>query len=329
MTCICVFELPHIFIVFPPGTGGNFLAGLISKLINLDQSELHVSNNGSSHTSIDRKVAGTDYMSFGTVYDDQLSFASPEQRLTYYLKNIEKLDGEITTPQVVWSHDFTNIPLYKNFFPNSKILVITQNSDIEKLVAVCMNVVKNWMDPNHVAPFPPEQWAKLNDILDTILEHSLRPIVGEKSKEVVKNKFTGDNYNLVKFIRIRNLLSYFGLLHLVDKNSPPTKDVTNVVLFRTPFEEFIKNMKGPSYKTGLPCESYYTQDSVLLPYSYLIEGRANLLVDAIESTVGKLTDSQRIYIAVQFNKYRDMQDQVMLTDPYKYFSDLKNTVFKK
>lgn len=329
MTCTCVFELPHIFIVFPPGTGGNFLAGLISKLINSEQSELHISNNGSSHTTNDRKVAGTDYMSFGTVYEDQLTFDSPEKRLTYYLENVEKLDGKITTPQVIWSHDFTNIPLYKNFFPNSKILVITQTSNIEKLVSVCMNVVKNWMDPNHVAPFPPEQWAKLNDSLDILLELNLRPIVGERSKEVVKNKFTGDNYNLVKFIRIRNLLWYFGLLHLVDKNSPPTKDVTNLVLFRTSFEEYIKNMNGPVYKIGLPCESYYTQDSVLLPYSYLLEGRANLLVDAIESTVGKLTDSQRIYIAVQFNKYRDMQDQVMLTDPYKYFSDLKNTVFKK
>ena len=325
----CVFDLPHIFIVFPLGTGGNFLAGLISKIINSDQSEVHISKNGSSHTTIDRKVAGTDYMSFGTVYEDQLTFESPEQRLTYYLENIEKLEGEITTPQVIWSHDFTNIPLYKKFFPNSKTLVITQNSDMEKLVAVCMNVLKNWMDPNHVAPFPPKQWEKLNNTLDILLENSLRPIVGERSKEVVANKFADANYDLVKFIRIRNLLWFYGLLHLVDKNSPPTKDVTNMVIFRTPFEEYIKNMSGPAYKIGLPCESYYTPDCVLLPYSYLIEGRANLLVDAIESTVGKLTDSQRTYIAVQFNKYRDMQDQTILTNPHKYFSDLKNTVFKK
>lgn len=325
----CVFELPHVFIVFQPGTGGNFLAGLISKLINSNQSELHISNNGSSHTTIDRKVAGTDYMSFGTVFDDQLSFDSPEKRLTYYLENIKQLDGEITTPQVIWSHDFTNIPLYKNFFPNSKILVITQTSDIEKLVAVFMNVVKNWMDPHHIAPFPPKQWENIRKAVDFALERSLRPIVGERSKEIVENKFTEANFNLVKFIRIRNLLWYFGLLHLVDKNSPPTRDVTNVVLFRTPFEEFIKNMNGDLYKTGLPYESYITQDCVLLPYSYLIEGRANLLVDAIESTVGKLTDLQRIYIAVQFNKYRDMQDQTILTDPYKYFSDLKQSLLNK
>ena len=325
----CIFELPHIFIVFQPGTGGNFIAGLLSKLISNDSSELHISTNGSSHTTIDRKVAGTDYMSLGTVFDDQTYFPSQEKRLNYYLEKIEELDGVITTPQVIWSHDFTNIPLYKEFFPNSKILVITQTTDIEKLVAVCMNVVKNWTDPHHIPPFPPKQWEKIRKQTNVALERSLRQVIGERSKEVVENQFSAANHNIVKFIRTRNLLWYFGLLHLVDKNSIPRRDVTNVVLFRTPFEEFIKDMSGPAYKVGLPCESYYTQDCVLLPYRYLIEGRANLLVDAIESVVGTLTDSQRTYIAVQFNKYRDMQDQTILTNPYKYFSDLKNTVFKK
>jgi len=321
-----VFEFPHIFIVFPLGTGGNFLAGLISRLINSDQSELNISNNGSSHTTIDRKVAGTDYMSFGTVFDDQTYFISQEKRQHYYLEKIKQLDGKITTPQVIWSHDFTNIPLYKRFFPNSKILVVTQTTDTEKLVAVCMNIIKNWMDPNHVAPFPPKQWENICRAVDFMLERSLRQFVGERSKEVVENKFIDANHNLVKYVRIRNLLGHFGLLHLVDKNSPPTRDLTNVVFFRPPFEEFIKTMNGDSYKIGLPYESYYTQDCVLLPYSYLIEGRANLLVDAIESTVGNLTDSQRIYIAVQFNKYRDSQDQTLLNDPFKYFSDLRSIV---
>ena len=325
----CVFELPHIFIVFQPGTGGNFIAGLLSKLINSDPSELYISNNGSSHTTIDRKVAGTDYMSFGTVFDDQTYFASPEKRLSYYLEKIEELDGEITTPQVIWSHDFSNIPLYKNFFPNSKILVITQNTDIEKLVAVCMNVVKNLMDPNHIAPFPPKQWENIVKQTDFLLGLGLRNIVGERSKDIMLNKFDDANHNIIKFIRLRQMLGYFGLLHLVDKKFPPTRDVANTVLFRTPWEEFIKNMNGPPYKIGLPYESYLTSDCIQLPYSYLIEGRANLLIDAVGKLVDHLTDAERISIAVQFNKYRDMQDQTMLTDPCKYYQDLERVINEK
>lgn len=318
----CVFELPHIFIVFQPGTGGNFIAGLLHKLINSDSSELHISNNGSSHTTIDRKVAGTDYMSFGTVYEDQLYFSSPEKRLTYYLENIEKLDGVITTPQVIWSHDFTNIPLYQNFFPNSKVLVITQNSNMEKLVAVCMNVVKNLMDPDHTAPFPPKQWENINKHLDFLLELGIRSIVGERSKDIVKNKFASANHNIVKFIRIRQMLGYYGLLHLVDKNFPPTRDVANNVLFRTSFDEFVKNMNAPPYKIGLSYDSYINNECIQLPYSYLIEGRANLLVDAVGLLVEHLTDTERVDIAVKFNKYRDMQDQLLLTDPVEYYNRL-------
>ena len=318
-----IFELPHIFIVFQPGTSGNFVSGILSKIINNNISDLQISNNGSSHTTIDRKIAGTDYLSFGTAYKDQLVFSTQETREAYYLENIEKINDEITTPQVIWTHDFTNITLYQKFFPNSKILVITQNSNLEKLVAVCMNVTKNLVDPNFIAPFPPKQWEYIIKNLDVYLEYGLKNIVGDRSKDIVKNKFDNDNHDIVKFVRTQQMLMTYGLLHLVDTSFPASKDLTNTVLFWTP-----ENKTSP-HKIGLGYDSYITNDCIQLPYSYLIEGRANLLVDAIESTVGNLTDSQRIYIAVQFNKYRDMQDQVMLTDPYKYFSDLKNTVFKK
>ena len=317
----CVFELPHIFIVFQPGTGGNFIAGLLTNLINNTSADVHISTNGSSHTTIDRKIAGTDYLSFGTIYEDQLSFTSTDQRLNYYLSNIEDLDGEITTPQVIWTHDFTNIPLYKNFFPNSKVLVITQNSNLEKLVAVLMNVTKNLVDPNFVAPFPPEQWENINKHLDFLLEAKLQTLVGkQRSKDIVKNKFNNNNHNLVKYLRIRQLLEYFGLLHLLDNDVAPTRDLSNNVLFWN-----LADSVTP-IRIGLHYNSYITEDCIRLPYSYLIEGRANLLIDTIEMAIGHLTDEVRINIAVQFNKYRDMQDQTMLTDPYKYFSELRSIV---
>lgn len=317
----CVFELPHIFVVFQPGTSGNFVAGLLNNLINKNPLNVHISPNGSSHTVIARKIAGTDYMSFGTVYEDQLNFSSPDQRLNYYLENIKKLNGEITRPQVIWTHDFTNISLYRNFFPNSKILVITQHSNLEKLVAVFMNVVKNLVDPNFVAPFPPQQWEDINKHLDLLLEAGLQNLVGQqKSKDIIKNKFDKDNRNLIKFLRTYQLLAYFGLLHLVDKNAVPTSDLANNVLFWNPAD------KLEPIKIGLPYSALVDNECVQLPYSYLIEGKVNLLIDAVTSLVGHLTDAEQTSITVQFNQYRDMQNQTMLTDPYRYYSDLAKTV---
>jgi len=324
-----IFELPHIFIIFHPGTSGNFIAGLLSKLIKSESIDLYISNNGSSHTTIDRKIAGTDYMSFGTIFEDQLCFPSQEKRVEYYLEKIKELNSEITTPQIIWSHDFTNIPLYKKFFSNSKILVITQNSEIEKLVAVCMNVIKNWMDPNHTPPFPPRQWQDMLRETDFVLKIGLEKLVGEeKSKDIILNKFDNANHNIIKFIRLRQMLGYFRLLHLVDKKIPATKDVANSVLFRNSWEEFIKNPNN-IYKVGLPYESYITSDCVQLPYNYLIEGKDDLLINAIDLLVDNLTDEERIYIKSQFNKYRDMQDHTMLTDPHTYYTNLEKTVNKK
>jgi hypothetical protein len=111
----------------------------------------------------------------------------------------------------------------------------------------------------------------------------------------------------------------------VDKRVAPTKDVANNALFQTPWEEFIKNM-SVIYKIGLPYESYITNDCVQLPYSYLIENRDDLLIDAVESLVDNLTETERIYIIAQFNKYRASQDQTMLTDPYTYYTNLEKTV---
>ena len=48
------FKLPHIFVVFAPGAGGNFLVGLINKLLNKNLSDpIKIAQTGSSHTVID------------------------------------------------------------------------------------------------------------------------------------------------------------------------------------------------------------------------------------------------------------------------------------
>ena len=61
-----VFDLEHIFIVFAPGAGGNFISGLLVNLITNKLSQLDISSTGSAHISMAKKAAKQDYISFGT-----------------------------------------------------------------------------------------------------------------------------------------------------------------------------------------------------------------------------------------------------------------------
>ena len=81
---------------------------------------LNISDTGSSHTVLRDKSKGTDFLSFGTVPEEHELFKSQEERELFYLENIKNIYSSISKPEVVWTHDFSNIPLYRKYFKNSK-----------------------------------------------------------------------------------------------------------------------------------------------------------------------------------------------------------------
>lgn len=125
------FDLPHIFVVFPLGASGNFIANIITRTFNRNFLDLQLSSTGNAHANSTSKLDSSDVISCGLRYKMPM-FNSFEEKLEHYKTEIEKKHCADTDIKITWSHDFSNIPLYKTLFPNCKILAVTTASNKRK-----------------------------------------------------------------------------------------------------------------------------------------------------------------------------------------------------
>lgn len=311
-----IFDLAHIFIVFHPGSGGNFIASTIEKVLNNEDDTILVTKQGNAHSKIDRKITGTDYLSLGTEVAEQANFKTQEERIGYYLSKIKTEYTNVTAPQIVWSHDFTNIPLYKKIFPNSKIITITQNSDKEKIAVVLMHVMKNILDTNVINPVTADRMQQINLLWEYVISTELTNLVGlEKAKDVKKDSA------LMMHVSFKKMLQYYGLLHIVENTERQLDVVNNVLYPATISPGKLPYIIGSAYKT-------YSVGCVTIPYSYMMDNTPNILVDTINQVL-ELDDNQKESIIKNYQHYRDSQVQDILSDPIKYYADLKEEALKE
>lgn len=316
-----IFQLPHIFIVFSPGGSGNFVTNILNKILNTDISDIAISTSGSAHNNLEKKIIGTDYLSFGTIIEEHAEFKTREDREQFYLEKIKTSYADVTTPQVVWTHDYTNIPFYKKHFKNAKILVITHNTDIERLVTLLMNLTKTLLDDNAIIPLKKSYWSDVLDMVEQTQRNTLIKWVKDpiRVEDILKNKNDPVNKSLIEFFTVAPILDYYGMLWLVESRSENKKIVFDNILY--PSKD-----TNPPYIVGEPVNSYIDADCIQLPYIYLIDNRIDILIHAIESVVGNpLTATQLEFVKNTFIKYRNSQNQTLLSNPKKYYDDLKKT----
>jgi hypothetical protein len=312
------FDLPHIFVVFHPGSGGNFIAGLYHKLINQEFDSIAVADTGSSHTLAAKKAQGIDFLGFTTISSQHAAFKSRADRISYYIQNIKESYSTVTIPMVAWSHDFTNIPVYREYFKNSKTLVITADSDRERLTAIIMHVIKVIMDPNAVIPLVQNEW---NNLMTVLLGHCkvfLENLMPDSDADaIIADRFNPKHKNLLTFIFIKLFLGYFDARGLLDPTSDQKVGAFNNVLYAS--EDPKQN-----YQVGPSVNTFIDSSCEILPYSYLANNDVEMLTRAIASVMNReLTLEETSFIASEFTKYRRAQDQVLLADPVQYFKDLK------
>lgn len=293
-----VFDLPHIFIVFPPGAGGNFIAGLLTKLTSNDLTALGISSVGSSHTTMDKKKDGKDYLSFGTFIESRSKFNTPEDRINFFRSKIT----DITTPQVTWTHDKNNIDDYTNVFPNAKILVITTDSEQEQLVTTFMYCVKNMLDPTAPTPWSTEQRQRFMEYWNSLLKDDL-------SKVVPTNRIPHamEDQDLAKYFHIIRKLKSYRLLEYKDEPIPPAG-----LLDPEPYN----------------ISKYINNRCTVLPYKYLIDNDLDLLLSCLSEIV-PMNKQQEEYVTEMFNAYRMKQDLNMLENPYEFLRQLTMTADAK
>lgn len=320
-----VFELPHIFVIFQPGAGGNFISGLLTKIISNDLGFLPVSSSGSSHTTIDKKIAGVDYMSFGTITEDRSEFPTEEDRINFYLDNIRKHYGDVKSPQVVWTHDFLNIPIYKNFFPNSKILIVTQDTHREKLIVMAQSITKNLMDPDSNSPLTDSQWAKLDITWKAGARLELNRIFSDNYdlvEHIIKNRFRYKN--LMTYVLFKKLLNFNGMLpYLGERTEGNWGDLSNNILSynfnHTSDQSSPIHIIGPEYKW-----LYGLVPAVLFPYKCIIDNDVDAAINLFGAVLDRTLDTeQQDFVTENFNNYKNGQNQDIFTDVINYYQQLK------
>lgn len=309
------FDLPHIFIVFPPGAGGNFIAGLFDNIVSNRLGNIHISKEGASHS-----VIGGSSITFGTSYDEHNRFTSQEQREQYYIHRIKEDYKNIDTPVVAWTHDFTNISLYKKYFKNSKVFVIKQDTDLERASCIFMNVTKmlvldssNW--PLH------EETRKQTHLQLTIkiygdLNRTLRP---EYKEEIIKNRYDEKYKDLLTFTISKCVLRYFGLLSLFETLDQPEYNVYDQVLYPN------KKIDQVWYSVGEDIQKYVNEADAVLPYYYLKTRDFNLLATKIGTALGRELENKELdFLKNSFDKYVQAQNYEILENPVSFYQKLYN-----
>ena len=310
--------MPHIFVVFNGGSGGNFLAGILNEVLNSTLKNLDISSSGSSHTVLRDKSKGTDLLSFGTLLDEHSYFKSDADREAYYVENIAATYSSANRPEIIWSHDFTNIPYYRKHFKNAKILVITTTTPNEQLTALFMLVIKVFLDKNCLLPITPDMWSIfINRWIDKCT-NMLRTFMGQDSA----HKIMADRYNpmyrdILLYATMTMFLKVRQMLHLVDTS-------TN--------QEVLLSYTLPSFNLKIEnnLDSYIDDECIVLPYSYLANNNIDLLIEKISAILARnLKDNEVNYITSSFNQYRVVQDISILTNPVSYYKELRHRVLNK
>lgn len=282
-----VFDLPHIFVVFPPGAGGNFITGLIDKLMRSDTTAIDIANTGSSHTTAKK----LDYISFGRFVSEKRKFQTHEDRINFYLSKIV----DITEPQVVWTHDYDNIKIYKSLFKNSKILLITATTEQEQLSVTLMHVLKNLQGKDVVTPFSEEEWTRITTEWNkTTITHLSTLVPNSKLDTAISDNDLNMYINLKRFFRFYGMMEYKSvpILNIDSHLNPRPYDIDTVLI----------------------------EECTTLPYSYLINNDISKLVSTLETLLSKkLSIMEKEYVENMFARYRIKQDHMMLTDPIKYY----------
>jgi hypothetical protein len=305
-----IFDLPHVFIVFAPGASGNFLSGIVTGLINKNYSDIAISESGSSHTTTSKKFVPNSDLSMGTFIDKTLIV---DEKIKYYKELFSKL--EVAHPIVSWTHDFKNIALYRNIFPNSKIIVVTQNTDEEKLAITFMHVIKNLMDDNVVTPIPADQFKYIQQSYRQRCINTLRESMSDQLIDIILSNPSFNN--VLRFVYIKEMIKFYGLRHLVEdvpKQYLPDLDVSSpLLLSNKPYE----------------VEKYLTDDCVQLPYSYLISNNVSMLLGVISTMLSReLSNDEKMFVTDNFNKYRAKQNLDILTSPVAYYKSLNDAFIK-
>jgi hypothetical protein len=309
------YHQPHIFVVFRPGSAGNLISSLLDNLLNHSLNDIIIAESGNAHSNsiVNRKRNGVDHISLGSgIADIDIKFFTAEEKLNFYKDKIESFPYD-NRPYVTWTHDFTNIDLYKILFPNSKIFEITNDSLYEKIMALLFHVNKNIFELRGQSPLGDLEKVVIEIIKKKTISHSFNILYPDKRYQPGHDNL--DLHLLYSFnLSIQGLIQHLGR----DLNSEfpyeyEKSDDSLTWLERKIINSFNKhNIESSDFKLPLK--------TILQDPDRNVSNIVNVFNGVLNRT---LNISEVNYIHSSISNYISSQNSFILQNPVRYINEVK------
>ncbi len=306
------YQQPHIFVVFRPGAAGNFISNLIDNILNQNLEGLKISNSGHVHYNsiVERKRSDKDFLSFGSgLMGTDLGFFSEEEKIEYFKRNIDNSDYT-NRPYVTWTHAFNNIPIYRELFPNSKILVINDHTIGERLTALIMHVNKNHFSNDDQSPFPKKDRIKPKIFKVMAVKENFYKSYPDKKYQ------SGHLY-------LDMSLLYKSFLYIQGLDPYLSEDLTTKIQYHDNNSNTTLNFieKKAQFSIGI---EYADLANTSIDFSDIMNKSSAKIIQAFELILERsLSNSESQYVTQLLSDYVASQDQQIISDPVGYLKEVK------
>lgn len=309
------FNLQHVMIVFHPGSAGNWLADLLHQIITGNLQEVKISDVGSSHN-----LDVIPELSFGTHKYMEAQFNSPGECFQHYYNFIDNYN--IYERTIIVTHDFTNIPLYRQYYPNSKTIVISIDSPEEKLISTFFQIEKTILDPNFRPIFPRDIWKKITSNwlkkLKDIFVQEFNNI--ELAEFILNNRFQKQHKNIMTYLAIKDMIYRYNLGPLLEGAND--KDTLNYI---STYRYLTEHKINVIIETGDHCSTFVDSDCIMLPFKDLISNNSNSLIHVAEKSVQReLSYVEKEFIQDNLARFVINQSLDIMNDPFGFYNKVKD-----
>lgn len=324
-----IFLREHYFVVFHPGASGNFLSSLIRNIVSTQQDNVNIASSGSCHSMLPEVQKEIEYFSCGVFLAQQTKIKpySFENRVKFYKKRLLSYDGKVPGSVVSWTHDFTNIPVYRKLFPNSKILVITQESASEKMCVTILQQLKNILSEDVQGILSENARNQHTAVWEEDCREILLAMVGTDYalliNEMLADRFNPEYKDILIYVSVYRRLRQANMLGILDDTH--TVDTMNYNSYYSGPNDSPKN----KYILAGPYKDYVDDACVQLPYESLMNKDMSTIIDTLTALLGTLTEEQKEYIKLEVSRYVDSQPAIVLDDPIGYIKSLKDSIIQQ
>lgn len=307
------FELPHVIVVFHPGSGGNFIANILNSLINNTLDNLLISNSGDSSF-----INSNPMLSFGRHSFEDHRFETREKKIQYYLNSIN--NSNINQRVALLTHNYSNIEIYRQYYPNSKIVYISLESIEEKIISILFQIEKTKFDKLWQHNWEVNTFNQVKARWNHYWYDQLLPILKEKDSVI---NFINDKYNLEN----KSILFYFALRYYIQKlNLEP---IFKGIADQDYINHHFKYTKVDDKIVGVvdkPIESFIDSNCIKLSFDVIYKGNTKELLNIMSNLLGSEFNKQQTdFISNQVEQFAIKQNQDIVKNPLLFCAELEKS----